>query len=122
MDCLKNCVIIIPAKLCNQRQFFSHNVELNNKGILHLHLHLLFTVFADYTFWHTKYELSLTIDIDLLHVYMYHLSVLPPKQHNISLIVSRQISIANVSPNLTDAHNILICVLNVVDDNLWNLL
>ena len=35
-----NCVIIIPAKLCNQRQFFSHDIELNNKGILHLHLHL----------------------------------------------------------------------------------
>ena len=49
-----------------------------------------------------KYELSLTVDIGLLH--MYHLSVLPPKQHKIPLIVSRQISIANVSPNLTDAH------------------
>ena len=35
MDCLKNCVIIIPAKLCNQRQFFAHDVELNNKGVLH---------------------------------------------------------------------------------------
>ena len=35
---------------------------------------------------------------------MYHLSVLPPKQHEIPLIVSRQISIPNVSPNLTDAH------------------
>ena len=23
------------SKLCNQRQFFSHDVELNNKGILH---------------------------------------------------------------------------------------
>ena len=34
----KSCVIIIPAKLCNQRQFFSHDVELNNKGILDLHL------------------------------------------------------------------------------------
>ena len=34
---------------------------------------------------------------------MYHLSVLPPKQHTIPLIVSRQISIPNVSPNLTDA-------------------
>ena len=34
---------------------------------------------------------------------MYHLSVLPPKQHKIPLIVSRQISIPNVSPNLTDA-------------------
>ena len=38
----------------------------------------------------------------LLH--MYHLSVLPPKQHKIPLIVSRQIRIANVSPNLTDAY------------------
>ena len=35
MDCLKNCVIIIPAKLCNQRKNFSHDVELNIKGILH---------------------------------------------------------------------------------------
>ena len=49
-----------------------------------------------------KYELSLTIDIGLLN--MYHLSVLPPKQHKIPLIVSRQISIPKVSPNLTDAH------------------
>ena len=49
-----------------------------------------------------KYELSLTIDIGLLH--MYHLSVIPPKQHKIPLIVSSQISIPNVSPNLTDAH------------------
>ena len=48
-----------------------------------------------------KYELSLTIDIGLLH--LYHLSVFPPKQHKIPLIVSRQISIPNVSPNLTDA-------------------
>ena len=48
-----------------------------------------------------KYELSLTIDISLLH--MYHLSVLPPKQHTIPLTISRQISNANVSPNLTDA-------------------
>ena len=47
------------------------------------------------------YELGLTIDNGLLH--MYHLSVLPPKQHNIPLIVSRQIGIPNVSPNLTDA-------------------
>ena len=59
-------------------------------------------VFAIYTFWHKKYELRLTSDIGLLH--MYHLSVLPPKQHEIPLIVSRQISIPNVSPNLTDAH------------------
>ena len=49
-----------------------------------------------------EYELSLTIDLDVLP--MYHTSVLPSKQHKIPLIVSRQISIANVSPNLTDAH------------------
>ena len=65
-------------------------------------LHHLFDVFANYTFWNKQYELRLTIDIGLLH--MYHLSVLPPKQHKIPLIVSRQISIPNVSPNLTDAH------------------
>ena len=59
--------------------------------------HILCDVFANYTFVHKKYELSLTIDIGLLH--MYHLSVLPPKQHTIPLIVSRQISIPNVSPN-----------------------
>ena len=47
-----------------------------------------------------KHELSLTIGIGLLH--MYHLSVLPQKQHKIPVIISRQISIANVSPNLTD--------------------
>ncbi len=34
---------------------------------------------------------------------MYHLSVLLPKQYKIPLIVSRQIRIAKVSPNLTDA-------------------
>ena len=50
----------------------------------------------------TKYELSLTIYIGLLH--MYHFSVLPPKQQQIPLIVSSQISIPNVSPNLTDAY------------------
>ena len=62
-------------------------------------------VFANYRFWHNKYELSLTIDIGVLH--MYHVSVLTPKQHKMPLIVSRQISIPNVSPNLTDAllHN-----------------
>ena len=65
-------------------------------------IHLVCDAFANYTFWHNKYELSLTIDIGLLH--LYHLSVLPPKQHTIPLIVSRQISIANVSPNLTDDH------------------
>ena len=36
-----NCVIIIPAKLCNQRQFFSHDAELNNKDLLHYILHLV---------------------------------------------------------------------------------
>ena len=35
---------------------------------------------------------------------MYHVSVLPPKQHKIPLIVSRQISITNVSSNLTGVH------------------
>ena len=39
MDCLKNCFIIIiyyvPAKLRNQRNNFSRNVEMNNKGIIH---------------------------------------------------------------------------------------
>ena len=65
-------------------------------------IHLLCNVFADYTFWHKQYELSLTIDIGLLH--MYNVSVLPPKQHTIPLNVSRQISIGNVSPTLTDAH------------------
>ena len=67
-------------------------------------LHLLCDVFANHTSWHNIYELSLTIDIGLLH--MYHLSVLPPTQHTIPLIVSRQISIPNVSPNLTDARYI----------------
>ena len=39
MACLKNYVIIsiyyVPAKLYNQRTIFSHDVEMNNKGILH---------------------------------------------------------------------------------------
>ena len=35
--CCSRFVLIIMSKLCNQRQFFSHDVELNNKGILHLH-------------------------------------------------------------------------------------
>ena len=38
-----------------------------------------------------KYELSLIVYMGVLH--MYHISVLPPKQHNIPLIVSRQIRI-----------------------------
>ena len=45
-------------------------------------LHLLCDLFANYTFWHNKYELSLTIDIGLLH--MCHLSILPPKQHSVN--------------------------------------
>ena len=74
---------------------------------------LLCNVFANYTFRHKhKYELSLTIYIGLLH--MYHLSVLQPTQHNIPLISPRQISIANVSPNLIDAligfRNLLITI------------
>ena len=28
-------IYYVPAKLCNQRNIFSHDVELNNKGILH---------------------------------------------------------------------------------------
>ena len=39
MPVIDGCVITIPAKLCNQRQLFSHDVELNNKGNLHLPLH-----------------------------------------------------------------------------------
>ena len=65
--------------------------------------HILCSVFVNYSFWHNKYEFSLTIDMGLLH--MYHLSVLPPKQHKIPLIVSRQIRIGKVSANLTDVHN-----------------
>ena len=38
-----NCYIYIfyimsRQQLCNQRTFLSHNVEMDNKGILHLHL------------------------------------------------------------------------------------
>ena len=63
--------------------------------------HILCNVFANYTFWHNKFELSLTIDLGLLHNnFMYHLSVLLSKQNNSPLIVSLQISIPNVSPNL----------------------
>ena len=87
-------------------------------------IHRLCNVFANYTCWHKQYELSLAIDIGLLH--MYNLSVTPPKQHKIPLVVSRQISIANVSPNFTDAHigftyNYLeyIPILFVVDDTFF---
>ena len=43
---------------------------------------------------------------------MYHLSVKPPKQHQIPLIVSSQIGIPNVSPNLTDAHMLYTVYIN----------
>ena len=56
MDCLINCVIIIPAKLCNQRKKLSHDVELNNKGILHFTFTLLLralstALLAAFFFW-----------------------------------------------------------------------
>ena len=59
MDCLKNCVIIIPAKICNQRQFFSHDLELNNKGILHFTLHL---------YLHFTYNAGLSIETVLVRI------------------------------------------------------
>ena len=91
-QCIKNTnsVATTPLQFCNG--MYNFVTELS---------HLLCDVFANDTFWHKKYELSLTNDIGLLH--MYHLSVLPPKQHKIPLIVSRQISNPNVSPNLTVA-------------------
>ena len=87
-DYIKNIYSVATIPLQFRNGMYNFVTEL---------IHLLCYVFANYTFWHNKYELSLTIDIGLLH--MYHLSVLPPKQHNIPLIVSRQISIPNVSPN-----------------------
>ena len=92
-QCIKNTNSVATTPLQFRNGMYNFVTELS---------HILCDVFVNYTFWHNKYELSLTIDIGLLH--MYHLSVLPPKQHKISLIVSRQISIPNVSPNLTDAH------------------
>ena len=93
-QCIKNTSSVATTPLQFRNGMYNFVTELS---------HLLCNVFANYTFWHKKkYELRLTIDIGLLH--MYHLSVLPSKQHKIPLIVSRQISIANVSPNLTDAH------------------
>ena len=62
---------------------------------------LLCTILYVYI-WTCLSEINLYIYIGLLH--MYNLSVLPPKQHTIPLIASSQISIPNVSPNLTDAH------------------
>ena len=87
-QCIKNTNSVATTPLQFRNGMYNFVTELS---------HILCDVFVNYTFWHNKYELSLTIDIGLL-------SVLPPKQHNISLIVSRQISIPNVSPNLTDAH------------------
>ena len=49
---------------------------------------------------------------------MYHLSILPPKQHKIPLIISSQISIPNVSPNLTDAHILQLSTTIIV--TLWD--
>ena len=47
MDCLKNCVIIryilCTNKTVFKRKKFYHNVEMNNKGILH------FTFFLDFS-------------------------------------------------------------------------
>ena len=100
-QCIKNNNSVATTPLQFRRGMYNFVTELSN---------LLCDVFANYTFWHTKYELSLTIDIGLLH--MYHSSVLPSKQHKIPLIVSRQISIPNVSPNLTDAHLGIMCVGN----------
>ena len=91
-QCIKNTNSVATTPLQFRLGMYNFVTELS---------HLLCDVFANYTFWHNKYELSLTSDIGLLH--MYHLSVLPSKQHEIPLIVSRQISIPNVSPNLTDA-------------------
>ena len=93
IQCIKNTNSVVTTLLQLRLGMYNFVMELS---------HLLCDVFVNYTFWHNKYELSLTIDIGLLH--MYHLSVLPSKQHNIPLIVSRQIRIPNVSPNLTDAH------------------
>ena len=32
--CRYHYILCLPAKLCNQRKCFSHDVEMNNKGIL----------------------------------------------------------------------------------------
>ena len=92
-QCMKNTNSVATTPLQFRNGMYNFVTELS---------HLLCDVFANDTFRHNKYELSLTNDIGLLH--MYHLSVLPPKQHKIPLIVSRQISNPNVSPNLTVAH------------------
>ena len=92
-QCIKNTNSVATTPLQFRNGMYTFVTELS---------HLLCDVFANDTFWHKKHELSLTNDIGLLH--MYHVSVLPQKQHNIPLIVSRQISNPNVSPDLTDAH------------------
>ena len=65
-------------------------------------LHLSCDVFANDTFWHN------IIRIKLDHLYRFATCIIyqynRQKQHKIPLIVSSQISIPNVSPNLTDAH------------------
>ena len=71
-QCIKNTNSVATTPLQFRLGMYNFVTELS---------HLLCDVFANYTFWHKKYELSLTSDIGLLH--MYHLSVLPPKQHEI---------------------------------------
>ena len=85
-QCIKNTNSVATTPLQFRNGMYNFVTELS---------HILCDVFVKYTFWHNKYELSLTIDIRLLH--MYHLSVLPPKQHKMSLIVSRQISIVLIT-------------------------
>ena len=82
-QCIKNTNSVATTPLQFRNGMYNFVTELS---------HLLCDVFANYTFWHNKYELSLTIDTGVLH--MYHLSVLPQKQHKIPLIVSRQTSIS----------------------------
>ena len=76
-QCIKNTNSVATTPLQFRNEMYNFVAELS---------HLLCNVFADYTFWHKKYEFRLTIDIGLLHI--YHISVLPPKQHKIPLIVS----------------------------------
>ena len=93
-QCIKNTYSVATTPLQFHNGMYTFVTEKS---------HLLCDVFAKYTFWHKKYELSLTIDIGLLqNIYVSYICI-PPKQLKIPSIVSRQISIPNVSPNLTDA-------------------
>ena len=67
MDCLTNCVIIIPAKLCNQGKHFFQDIELNNKGILHLHLLLTVNMAS---LRHTIFATFAHIDIRTKNIWM----------------------------------------------------